>query len=135
MTSYFTLEEFACKCKDKRCPGKEPQLQGNIQSTLLQALNRVREEFKKPITITSGFRCEAHNKAIGGAPGSQHRLGTAADIRPSSGDVKELERLYQLCLNEKAFTGVGDGRDKSFIHVDCRTSKGRKVWDYTPKTK
>jgi len=33
-----------------------------------------------PIIITSVFRCDGLNKAIGGAPTSQHRFGEAADM-------------------------------------------------------
>lgn len=131
MTSFFTSEEFACKCKNKHCEGKPPKLA--MQSTLVQALNRVREEFGQPITVTSGYRCPAHNKAIGGSPKSQHMLGTAVDIQPASGKPEDLERLYQLCLEEAAFTGVGDGRKKRFVHVDCRTlrpGEKRKEWPY-----
>lgn len=130
-TSFFTSEEFACKCKNMNCEGKPPKLA--MQSTLVQALNRVREEFGKPITVTSGYRCPAHNKAIGGSPKSQHMMGTAVDIQPASGKKEDLERLYQLCLEEKAFTGVGDGRKKRFVHVDCRALKAgekRKEWPY-----
>jgi uncharacterized protein YcbK (DUF882 family) len=131
MTSFFTSEEFACKCKNKHCEGKPPKLA--MQSTLVQALNRVREEFGAPITVTSGFRCQAHNTAVGGSPKSQHMQGIAADIKPASGKKEDLERLYQLCLAEKAFSGVGDGRPKSFVHVDCRALKPgekRKEWLY-----
>ncbi len=34
----------------------------------------------RPILITSGFRSEAVNKAVGGSPSSAHRLGLAADF-------------------------------------------------------
>ncbi len=35
-----------------------------------------------PIIITSGFRCEAVNRKVGGVRNSQHLVGQAADIRP-----------------------------------------------------
>jgi hypothetical protein len=89
--NWFIPEEFECQCKNKRCVGKEPQMRMN--PLLLQALNRVREEFKKPIIVTSGFRCPDHNKAIGGAIKSQHLQGTAADIRPASGKKEDLEEM------------------------------------------
>lgn len=129
--SFFTSSEFACKCKNRNCEGKPPKLA--MRPTIVQALNRVRVEFGKPITVTSGFRCQAHNKAIGGSPKSQHMMGTAVDIAPASGSKEDLERLYQLCLEETAFTGVGDGRKKGFVHVDCRTlrpGEKRKEWPY-----
>ena len=45
----------------------------------------------RPITITSAFRSEALNKAVGGVPNSAHRLGLAADfICPSFGSPTEI---------------------------------------------
>jgi uncharacterized protein YcbK (DUF882 family) len=129
--NWFIPEEFECQCKNKRCVGKEPQMRMN--PLLLQALNRVREEFKKPIIVTSGFRCPDHNKAIGGAIKSQHLQGTAADIRPASGKKEDLEELYQLCKKELGFTGLGDGRPKNFVHVDVRQKnpkEKRSEWIY-----
>ena len=43
--------------------------------------NRRYGEGDDPIIINSGYRSEAVNKAIGGAKGSNHLTGCAADIR------------------------------------------------------
>jgi uncharacterized protein YcbK (DUF882 family) len=112
MSKYFKLDEFKCKC----C-GKAP-----MDEKLLENLDKVREEFGKPITVTSGYRCEKRNKEIGGALKSQHILGKAADIK---GD--DLDKLYEIC--EKHFKAVGDGRPKGFVHVDTREDKVRR-WNY-----
>jgi uncharacterized protein YcbK (DUF882 family) len=125
--TYFQIEEFACSCKDKNCAGKPGQLQ--MKPQLIQALNRIREEFKEGITVTSGFRCDAHNTAVGGAKGSQHRSGSAADIKPTKNDLGDLDRLYELCEEEAGIIGLGDGRKKGFIHVDVRPGK-RKRFNY-----
>lgn len=120
MTNYFDLSEFECKCKDKHCEGKLPQMRMN--PTLIQALNRIREELGKPIRVNSGFRCTDHNNAVGGAPHSKHRTGLAADIVCS--DMKKLEELVEA---EKEIKGIGIA--KSFIHVDVRPGS-RKRWTY-----
>lgn len=39
----------------------------------------------KPLSITSGFRCNRHNKAVGGAEQSFHTLGMAADVSCPAG--------------------------------------------------
>jgi uncharacterized protein YcbK (DUF882 family) len=98
-----------------------------IDPILLQKLDLVREDFGESITITSGYRSPAHNAKIGGSSSSQHCLGKAADIRPTSGSKEKLDKLYLIC--EKYFEAVGDGRIKGFIHVDTRTGKKRR-WDY-----
>ena len=43
-------------------------------------LQPIRDAWRSPIVVNSGFRSEAVNKAVGGAKNSQHRLGEAADI-------------------------------------------------------
>jgi hypothetical protein len=40
----------------------------------------VREHFKKPIPVSSFFRCEKLNSIIGGSPTSQHKTGEALDM-------------------------------------------------------
>lgn len=58
-------------------------------------LERVRALLGVPLVVTSGFRCEAVNRAIGGASGSQHREGRAADFIPQGMDVHEAVRLIR----------------------------------------
>lgn len=102
---------------------------------LMDYLDKVREAFGKAIIVTSGFRSPRLNKAIGGAPDSQHMKGQAADIRPV--DFKELRQLFatirkvggfdQLILEEPA------GRTP-WIHVSInpanRPPRGEvKRWD------
>jgi uncharacterized protein YcbK (DUF882 family) len=120
MANFFDLKEFACKCKDKNCEGKPPQLRMN--PTLIQALNRIREELGKPIRVTSAFRCTAHNAAVGGVPHSTHRTGYAADIQ-----CEDMDKLLELVEAEKEFRGIGVA--KTFIHVDVRPTP-RKRWTY-----
>lgn len=126
MSSFFKLAEFQCQCKEN-CPGKIPKLR--LNDALLTTLNAVREKYGKPIIVTSGFRCKRHNSAIGGAVASQHLLGTAADIRPTTNDKEDLEKLYEICKEEVGVVGLGDGRKKGFIHVDVRPGQ-RKEWVY-----
>lgn len=124
--SFFKLSEFQCQCKEN-CPGKIPNLR--LNDRLLEALNRIREKFGRPIIITSGFRCRKHNNNIGGAVASQHLLGTAADIRPLSGKKEYIDELFKLCEEEAGVVGLGDGRRQGFIHVDVRPGQRRR-WSY-----
>lgn len=124
---FFKLSEFECNCKDKDCLGKQPRLR--MSQTLLEALDRIREEMGQPLVVTSGFRCKKHNAVIGGALNSRHVHGDAADIRPASGKAEDLDLLFEVCKKEAAIVGLGDGRRKGFVHVDCRPGT-RKVWQY-----
>ena len=110
---HFTEDEFACKCG---CGYNGPHPQ------LVAALDMVREEFGKPISILSGCRCPKHNAETPGAvEDSAHVRGYAADLRClDSGD-----RLDLLKILPKYFSRIGIY--KSFIHVDCDPEKPRHV--------
>lgn len=109
---HFHLGEFECGC---HC---ETQI---IDSGLLDLLDTLREDIGGSIIIKSGYRCEKHNKAVGGAKKSRHLLGLAADISTNSVSMEELEKRC-----EKYFQRIGVA--KTFIHVDC--DEGKAKWIY-----
>lgn len=53
----------------------------NLRLLAKHILQPLRNHFKKPVRVTSGYRCPALNKLLGGAKDSQHVLGQAADIK------------------------------------------------------
>ncbi len=122
LTENFNSKEFECSCG--KCDIQK------ISQDLVDKLQQVREKYGKSITVTSGYRCEHHNKAIGGKPNSSHLGGLAADIAPTLMNIDELDDLYEICFN--IFDNIGDGRSKKFIHVDIRPPKstGKRHWIY-----
>ena len=61
-----------------------------------------------PIIINSGYRSEAVNKAVGGAKGSNHLTGCAADIRVAG--IEQLVRYATILLDiSDERQRVGDG--------------------------
>lgn len=97
LTTHFFLSEFTTS--------RTAILQGikndpnEHQTKNLAALALVLEDLRRrvgdrPITITSGFRCPALNKAVGGTTHSAHTSGHAADIIcPGYGTPLELCHL------------------------------------------
>lgn len=73
---HFDKSEFACKCGGRYCNGfpAEPE------KRLVEVLDTVREYSGKPGIISSGVRCEHHNKNVGGVRNSYHKEGRAADF-------------------------------------------------------
>ena len=49
-----------------------------------RVLDPIREKWQSPIYITSGYRCPALNKKVGGVENSYHTRGMAADITAKS---------------------------------------------------
>ena len=124
-TRNFSDAEFACKCGktgNGYCGGNNWVKQELLEG--LQALRNIinaerRREGQKEvgIVIVSGCRCEAHNKAVGGAKQSQHLYGTAADIYiPEYTPAQILEYIDR----HRLFTGVGTYKGKNTVHVDVR---------------
>lgn len=104
----FSRHEFACKCG---CGFN------TVDAELITVLQDIRDHFGKPITINSGCRCESYNKKVGGSPGSQHKLGRAADI-----DVKDMPPESVQHYLEGKYSGLyGIGRYNTFTHIDTRS--------------
>ena len=59
--------------------------------------NRRYGEGDEPIVISSGFRSEAVNRAVGGVPTSNHTTGCAVDIRVSG--MEQLLRYAVILLD------------------------------------
>lgn len=116
LSENFTVSEFACK------DGSDKII---IDTALVELLQKIRNHFKSPVTITSGYRNAAYNKKVGGAPNSQHCLGTAADIVISGVTPLEIAQYAEYLLG----TLGGIGLYKSFTHVDVRKNRAR--WDNT----
>ena len=56
----------------------------NLKHLCEEVLEPLRRHVGGPILISSGYRCPALNTAVGGATGSQHMTGEAADIHINS---------------------------------------------------
>lgn len=115
---YFKDEEFACSCG--KCTG------GGIRLQLLTKLIKARYYAGIPFWITSGFRCEAHNKSIGSSKTSSHMKGLAVDISAKSSHQKFV---ITKALLEAGFKRIGIG--KEFIHADTDFEKQEElIWIY-----
>lgn len=117
---YVTEDEFECPCGE--CENK-------IDPAFVTLLGAARERACTPFIITSGYRCEAHNTAIGGSATSSHLKGCAADIAVKGSRERWL--ILEALIRFK-FTRLGIGED--FIHVDIDSEKAQDViWDYYPE--
>jgi hypothetical protein len=95
LSTNFTLEEMtrsqtAVRKNVLNAPNDEAI--ANLKR-LCQVLEEIRALVGKPIVITSGYRGEELNKAIGGARNSQHKDGCAADFRITGYSPNEIIRM------------------------------------------
>jgi len=112
LSRHFLRKEFACHCG---CGGD------TVDAELLTVLEDLRARFGKAIKITSGYRCEKHNKAVGGGKTSQHLLGRAADVQVAG---VPPQNIYNF-LNSQYSTTFGIGSYGTFTHIDTRSAKAR----------
>jgi uncharacterized protein YcbK (DUF882 family) len=112
---FFKREEFACQCA---CGSNR------IKEALIAKLDEARAIAGVPFKINSGFRCQLHNKAVGGAKTSRHLEGIAVDIHCSE-SIDRYKIINALFMT--GFTGIGIA--KTFIHADIRNTD-RFVWVY-----
>lgn len=94
-----------------------------MDPVFMQKLQALRDEWGRPLIVTSAARCAFWNKTVGGAEHSQHLLGKAADILMP--DVKDIPRFVALA-EKVGFGGIGIGL--TFVHVDGRSEHAR--WTY-----
>ena len=91
-------------------------LKNNVARLVDNVLDPLREAWGRPLAVSSGYRCPALNKAVGGSATSHHLRGMAADI--TTGNNADNRRLFQLIINLKLpFTQLIDERDFSWVHV------------------
>ena len=113
---FFERSHFACPCCGK-C---------EMAEELILKLDHIRECLGLPIIITSGFRCEVHNKVVGGAPNSAHLKGLAADISIPTSAYRYNLITYAVILRIHRI-GIG----KNFVHLDIDKSKPwPSMWVY-----
>ena len=114
ISQYFEMKEFACPC----CGAN------GMQEEFLKRLEDARTMAGIPFVITSAFRCDSHNKEVGGKVNSSHLDGWAGDIACNS--EQRRYTVFRSCLLA-GFRRFGP--KKKFIHVDCDPSKNpRRLW-------
>jgi len=112
----MTLDDFACPCcgENKTTAGFFYKMHNAERLAVMSFL------------ITSGYRCEEHNKAVGGSETSSHLKGEAADISLDN----NIERFrIVFALMRVGIDRIGIGED--FIHGDIDGEKPRElIWLY-----
>jgi hypothetical protein len=122
LTANFTLEEFTrSTTADRLGIDNTPNTQeiDNIRRLCVEILQPARLALG-PIQISSGFRSDALNKAVGGVPNSAHRLGFAADVVPVNVGTLVLAKWIK---NNTSFDQIilefGTLQNPNWIHVSA----------------
>ena len=68
-----------------------------------------------PLRVTSGYRCPALNRAVGGRPTSRHVLALAADVQPTELGLHEAMRRIVAAMRAGALLDL----DEAIIECDA----------------
>lgn len=93
ISPHFSLEEMiVSETAVRHGINNEPTqaIIGRLRDLCLNSLEKVRDLTDQPVIVTSGYRSVVLNSIIGGAPGSQHTKGEAADIHCKDTDQQDL---------------------------------------------
>ena len=117
LSPHFNVQEFRCKC------GNQHDIL--IADELVSHLELLFSELDcSMITINSGHRCAAHDKAVGGSGGGFHVSGYAADIRCY--DKKKAlisSKLVSCKAQDIGFSGIANiDATYTSTHTDARPS-------------
>ena len=113
---HFNAKEFRCKC------GKEHEVL--IADELIDKLEKLYDSLNcSKIIVTSGYRCETHDKNVGGSGTGQHTKGNAADICCYGQDGQPISSKTVCCkAQDIGFAGIANiTADYQYTHVDVRT--------------
>jgi hypothetical protein len=106
LTEHFTKEEMERSSTairlgiDNTCPME-------LLSNMIDVANHlevIRAHFGKPIHVTSCYRSDATNRAVGGSPTSAHRFAFAADFEVQG--VSNLEVCKWVAENMKGYDQI-----------------------------
>lgn len=113
----FRPEEFKCGCRCRYCTGYPARMK-KIQ---LQHIQKIRDHYGKPMTVTSGLRCRKFNSELGGSSASsKHMTGYATDFYiPRVTDTlasrkKAIKYIRKLARHHYSY---GDGYNSNGVAV------------------
>lgn len=123
LSEHFSLDEFvisatALALNITNSPGSNEL--ANLRFLCREVLEPARRVLGEPIHITSGYRCLALNRAVGGVAQSYHVRGLAADLHIESDD--HASRLADA-LNAQPYCDlilVEHAHGASWLHVQAR---------------
>lgn len=133
---YFTLEEFltSSTARQRSIENMPSFMIVEHLNELALFLDGLRKAWGSGINVSSGFRNDALNSAVGGVYNSVHRIGYAADLQPANGKMKEFKKFVVEWLKDKQFDEAIIERNKKgveWIHIQLFSPKGfqrRKIF-------
>ena len=139
LTQNFSLEELTrSDTAERKGIDNSPTAEHihNLAELCENVLQPLRDKVKHSIRVTSGYRSEKLNTAIGGAsrdgkPTSEHCYGKAADIKLIIDGENKSEILYLAILEmgipfRQMIWEFGDEETPSWVHISFNKDDNKK---------
>lgn len=134
ITNNFTLEELTRSdtARIRNIDNTPSQvIINNLERLCRELMQPIRDAYGNPIIITSGYRSEPLNTAVGGSITSKHKVGLAADFKASKGTNKALWDLIIKLHKEgkiqfdQLIWEKGTKTEPQWIHIGLTEGKNR----------
>lgn len=120
ISPHFNISEFRCKC------GRSHPI--TIDRRLIDMLEKLFTVLDaEKCIVSSGHRCEAHDKAVGGSGSGQHTKGTAADVCFYKNSKPISSKIVSCEAQDMGFSGIANiTAAYTWIHLDVRSTGSYK---------
>jgi hypothetical protein len=97
----------------------------NMKILAEKVFQPIRDHFKVPIRISSGYRSRELNAIIGGSQTSQHSEGKAMDVDMDGTKITN-KQIFDFIRQNLEFDQLINEFDYSWVHVSFNLGKNRK---------
>ena len=129
-SKYFKLEEFltSSTARQKSIENLPSWEIIDHLKELADFLDGLRKDWGSGINVTSGYRNEKLNSAVGGVSTSAHRTGYAADLQPANGKMTEFVAFVKNWLKGKKFDqALIETKGKTrWVHISLQGTGGKQ---------
>jgi hypothetical protein len=124
LSAHFALEELACTQHREFDNTPPPEVVATLRNTAAQMEAVRRLLGNRPISVSSGYRCRALNRAVGGARTSAHLSGHAVDFN-CYGFGDPLAVCRTIAASDLAFDQLIE--EGSWVHISFDPRMRRQV--------
>ncbi len=114
---------LSCQCKKDGCDKR------SVKLMFLNMLQKVRDDYKFPMIVTSGGRCPLHKNELHRDKAADHQKGLGVDIK-ITGEVMAMK--LTAIASKYGFNAFGLNLKSGFLHVGYRPEFPNDVfaWGY-----
>ena len=130
---HFTISELTHSTKARELHIDNTPFSYEVVNNLTDLVNNlldpIREAWNAPMIITSGYRSDALNKAVGGSKTSAHRYGLAVDVVPENmADFDKFAAFVKDYIKDKEYDQLileqkGGSR---WLHIGHKSADGKQ---------